>query len=224
MLAFAMSTAPIEPEGVDVALVEDDERLREVLADLIDGTAGLRTVGRWGNVEKMLATALEQAPDILLLDIQLPGMSGIEALGMLRSRFPGMTVLMLTVFEDEERIFKALCAGAHGYLLKNTPPARLIEFIREADAGGSPMSPHIARKVVRLFRDLAPGRPAEHGLSPQQVRLLALLADGHSYQSAARELGVTINTVRAYIRIVYDKLHVHSRSAAVAEALRARVI
>jgi DNA-binding NarL/FixJ family response regulator len=164
------------------------------------------------------------APDLLLLDIQLPGMSGIEALEPVRERFPETTVLMLTVFEDEDKIFEALCRGAHGYLLKSTAPGRLIEFIREADAGGSPMSPESARKVVSLFRRPAPAPATEHDLSPRQVELLGLLADGHSYESSARDMGISINTVRAYIRIIYDKLHVHSRSAAVAEALRSRVI
>jgi DNA-binding NarL/FixJ family response regulator len=223
IIPMAETTTPARG-WLDVALIEDDPRMREILAGLIDTTPGLQMVGRWGSVEDLLRRAPATAPDVLLLDIQLPGMSGIDGLPVLRARFPATTVLMLTVFEDEEKIFHALCAGAHGYLLKNTPPGRLIDSIREADAGGSPMSPEIARKVVRLFRELAPARRVEHDLSPQQVRLLALLADGHSYQSAARELDVSINTVRAYIRIVYDKLHVHSRSAAVAEALRAGVI
>jgi DNA-binding NarL/FixJ family response regulator len=217
-------TLPVTGECIAIGIVEDDARMRDVLASLIDSTPDLNMVGRWGSVEAMLGRTPASPPDVLLLDIQLPGMTGIDGLPLLRARFPAMTVLMLTVFEDEERIFHALCAGAHGYLLKNTAPARLIEFIREAEAGGSPMSPEIARKVVHLFREFAPARRPDHDLSPQQVRLLALLADGHSYQSAARELDVSINTVRAYIRIVYDKLHVHSRSAAVAAALRARVI
>jgi DNA-binding NarL/FixJ family response regulator len=172
----------------------------------------------------MLASGPTEQMDVLLLDIQLPGMSGIEGLGPVRERFHDMTVLMLTVFEDEENVFRALCRGAHGYLLKNTEPARLLDYIREADAGGSPMSPEIARKVVRLFRKITPPRHAKHDLSPQQIRLLALLAEGRSYQSVAREMGISINTVRGYVRIVYEKLHVHSRSGAVAEALRSGVI
>ena len=180
--------------------------------------------GHWATVEPLVHQSVAETPDLLLLDIQLPGMSGIEALEPLRQRFPEMTVLMLTVFEDEEKIFESLCRGAHGYLLKNTPPLKLIELIREADAGGSPMSPEIARRVVTLFRELAPSRPAEHNLSPQQVNLLTLLADGHSYESVGREMDISINTVRSYIRILYQKLHVHSRSAAVAEAMRSRVI
>lgn len=211
-------------ETLGIALVEDDQRAREVLVYLLEATRNFRVVGHWSTAEPLLKHDPGDPPDLLLLDIQLPGMSGLEALAPLRERFPDMTVLILTVFEDEEKIFEALCRGAHGYLLKNTAPEQLIEFIQEADAGGSPMSPEIARKVVKLFRQLAPPPPAEHDLSPRQVELLALLAEGHSYQSAAREMNVSINTVRAYIRIIYQKLHVHSRSAAVAEALRSRVI
>lgn len=212
------------PRLVNVAIVEDDHRARELLVYLLESARDLRVVGDWRDVESFLTRAPAETPDLLLLDIQLPGMSGIDALAPLRERFPEMTILMLTIFEDEEKVFEALCRGAHGYLLKNTEPARLLDYIREADAGGSPMSPEIARKVVKLFRKITPRRQAEHGLSPQQVRLLALLADGHSYNSVAREMDITINTVRAYVRIVYEKLHVHSRSAAVAKALRAGLI
>jgi DNA-binding NarL/FixJ family response regulator len=213
-----------EPRPVGVALVEDDTRARELLVYLLESTSGFRVVGDWPSVEALVSDRRVEPPDLLLLDIRLPGISGIEGLTPLRRRFPEMTILMLTVFEDEEKVFQALCEGAHGYLLKNTEPARLLEYIRDAQAGGSPMSPEIARKVVGLFRKVAPERSAEHDLSPQQVRLLALLAEGHSYKSVAREMGISVNTVRGYIRIIYDKLHVHSRSAAVARALRSGVI
>jgi DNA-binding NarL/FixJ family response regulator len=219
-----MSDPETHRPPLGIALVEDDRRSREVLVYLLESTPGFRVVGHWAAVEPLLRQDAAEPPDLLLLDIQLPGMSGIEALVPLRERFPEMTVLMLTVFEDEEKIFQSLCRGAHGYLLKDTAPDRLIELIREADAGGSPMSPEIARRVVTIFRDLAPPRPVQHGLSARQVDLLALLADGHSYESAARDMDDSINTVRSYIRIIYQKLHVHSRSAAVAEALRSRVI
>lgn len=219
-----MPETQAEHSTLRIALVEDDQRAREILVYLLEETPGFQIVDHWSTVEPLMKHDPAHPPDLLLLDIQLPGMSGIEALEPLLQRFPAMTVLMLTVFEDEDRIFRALCRGAHGYLLKNTAPERLIEFIREAHAGGSPMSPEIARKVVTLFRELAPAPATEHELSPRQVELLALLAEGHSYQSAACEMGVSINTVRAYIRIIYQKLHVHSRSAAVAEALRSRVI
>ena len=208
-----------------VGLVEDDRRSRELLVYLLDGMPDYEVVGDWPSVERLLATPPTEAPDVLLLDIELPGMSGVEGLTPLRRRYPEMTVLMLTVFEDEEKVFDALCNGAHGYLLKNTPPSRLLESVREAHGGGSPMSPEIARKVVRLFRrTAAPRRDEVPSLSPQQVRLLSLLADGHSYQTAGDEMNVSINTIRTYIRTIYEKLHVHSRSAAVARALRSGLI
>jgi DNA-binding NarL/FixJ family response regulator len=219
-----MTTVQTGPRLIRIGIVEDDHRARDLLVYLLESTRDLHVVGQWRSVETMLADSPAEELDVLLLDIQLPGMSGIEGLAPVRQRHPAMTVLMLTVFEDEEKVFEALCRGAHGYLLKNTEPARLLDYIREADAGGSPMSPEIARKVVRLFRKVAPPRHAEHHLSPQQVRLLALLAEGRSYQSVAREMGISINTVRGYVRIVYEKLHVHSRSGAVAEALRSGVI
>lgn len=214
-----------DPALLKVAVVEDDRRSREILVYLLEGTPGFQVVGNWASVEGVLAQPPFEPPDVLLLDIQLPGMSGIEGLIPLRQSFPETTVLMLTVFEDEEKVFRAICQGAHGYLLKNTVPGKLLDAIREAEAGGSPMSPEIARKVVRLFRQAAPPRRDEdQSLSPQQVRLLALLADGHSYQTAADEMQVSINTVRTYIRTIYEKLHVHSRSAAVAQALRSGLI
>jgi DNA-binding NarL/FixJ family response regulator len=219
-----MNPVQTGPRLIRIGIIEDDRRARDLLAYLLESTRDLRVVGQWRSVETMLADGPAEELDVLLLDIQLPGMSGIEGLAPVRERYPAMTVLMLTVFEDEEKVFEALCRGAHGYLLKNTEPARLLDYIREADAGGSPMSPEIARKVVRLFRKVAPPRKADHELSPQQVRLLALLAEGRSYQSVAREMGISINTVRGYVRIVYEKLHVHSRSGAVAEALRSGVI
>lgn len=212
---------------VRVALIEDDRRTREGYAYILDSTPGFRCVGSWGSVEEALRRPTTErqteATDVLLLDIELPGMSGTEGLPHLTKRFPGATVLMLTVFEDEQRIFEALCNGAQGYLLKNAAPGRILDAIREADSGGSPMSPEIARKVVQLFRRVAPRRD-DLGLTPREVRLLALLAEGHSYQSAADEMIVSVNTVRKYIRSIYDKLHVHSKSAAVTRALRAGLI
>jgi DNA-binding NarL/FixJ family response regulator len=219
-----MTFAQTGPRYVRIGIVEDDRRARDLLVYLLESTRDLRVVGQWRSVESMLVGGPAEEMDVLLLDIQLPGMSGIEGLAPVRERFPATTILMLTVFEDEDKVFQALCNGAHGYLLKNTEPARLLDYVREAHEGGSPMSPEIARKVVRLFRKVTPPRHAKADLSPQQVRLLALLAEGRSYQSVAREMGISINTVRGYVRIVYEKLHVHSRSGAVAEALRSGVI
>ena len=177
-----------------------------------------------GSLEEALHALPSRHPDVVLLDIKLPGVWGSEGVGEVLGRFPGCRVLMLTAFEDEGRILESLCNGASGYILKNTPPARLLEYLREAASGGAPMSPEVAAKVVALFRTVAPPRRLDCQLTAQETRLLALLADGHGYQSAAAELGVTINTVRTHVRSVYEKLHVHSKSAAVTKALRAGLI
>jgi DNA-binding NarL/FixJ family response regulator len=209
---------------VSVAIVEDDAPLREGLGVLIAGTPGYRLTGAFGSVEHALGSLAADVPDVLLLDINLPGMPGSQVVRPLRERYPRMQVLMLTVYAEQDRVFESICNGASGYLLKKTPPARLLEAIREAHEGGSPMSPEIARKVVTLFqRTHGPADPHER-LTPHEVRLLKLLAEGHSYQSAGQELGCSINTVRDYIRSIYEKLHVHSKSEAVTKALRGGLI
>lgn len=207
-----------------VAIVEDDAPLREGLAMLIAGTPGFSLMGTFPSVEAALEAVATGAPEVLLLDIHLPGMLGSEGVRHLRARHPDMQVLMLTVFAEEDKIFESICNGACGYLLKKTPPARLLEAIREAHEGGSPMSPEIARKVVTLFRKThEPPNPDER-LTPHEIRLLKMLAEGHSYQSAGADLGISVNTVRNYIRSIYSKLHVHSKSEAVTKALRGRLI
>ena len=163
-------------------------------------------------------------PDVVLADIGLPGMNGIDGVRVIKERHPSLTVLMLTVYEDDERIFDALCAGASGYLVKKTPPARLLEGIREAADGGSPMSPDIARRVVDLFRKIRPREQSDYLLTPHELRLLKLLVEGHNYKTAATELGVTLNTVCFHIKNIYEKMQVHSKSEAVAKALRNRII
>jgi DNA-binding NarL/FixJ family response regulator len=209
---------------IAVAIVEDDAPLREGLRVLIGGTPGYRVTGTFGSVEQALGALAADAPDVLLLDINLPGMPGSQAVRPIRERLPRTQVLMLTVYAEQDRVFESICNGASGYLLKKTPPARLLEAIREAHEGGSPMSPEIARKVVTLFqRTREPADPHER-LTPHEVRLLRLLAEGHSYQSAGAELGCSINTVRNYIRSIYEKLHVHSKSEAVTKALRRGLI
>jgi DNA-binding NarL/FixJ family response regulator len=192
---------------------------------LLDGTAGFACVGAWRSAEEALASLRADSCDVLLLDIHLPGMAGTEAVPMFRERWPDVVVLMLTVFAEESKIFASLCRGAGGYLLKKTAPARLLESIREAHAGGSPMSPEIANKVIRMFREFRPAAAAlETDLTPHEVRLLQLFAEGYSYQAAAERLHVSINTIRNYIRSIYDKLHVHSKSEAVSKGLRAGLI
>jgi DNA-binding NarL/FixJ family response regulator len=208
-----------------VAIVEDDVTTRDGLAALIEATPGYRCVGRYGSVESLLRASLDRPADVLLLDINLPGISGSEGVRLVRERWASTEVLMLTVYSDEDKIFESICNGAVGYLLKKTRAARLVDAIREAASGGAPMSPEIARKVVTLFRKAPP--PAERpfeALTAQELRLLQLLADGHSYQAAGDLLAISLNTVRGYVRNVYDKLHVHSKSEAVSKALRSGLI
>jgi DNA-binding NarL/FixJ family response regulator len=214
-----------EPQPIRVALVEDDHRLRKGMAMLINASPGFSCIAEYGSVEEVIhARPPCEHPHVVLLDIHLPGVSGSEGVSRVRERFPDAVVLMLTVFEEEDLIFESLCNGADGYLLKKTPPARLLEYVREAASGGAPMSPEIARKVVRIFRQVAPPSRVEVRLSPQELRFLGFLAEGHSYASAAETMGITINTARNHVRAVYEKLHVHSKSEAVSKALRAGLI
>lgn len=211
-------------DTLHVAIVEDDSRTRDALRLLVDGTAGFRCVAAAGSVEAALHAVTREAPDVILLDVDLPGIPGPEGVGALAARHPGAVILMLSVYADEDRVFASICNGASGYLLKKTPPARLLEAIREARDGGAPMSPEIARKVLALCRQAVPRPALEHDLTAQEVRLLALLAEGHGYRAAAELLGVSINTVRDYVRSTYEKLHVHTRAAAVSKALKSGIL
>jgi DNA-binding NarL/FixJ family response regulator len=216
------------PGNIRIAIVEDDLAAQDALRLLIDGTPGFRCMGAFGSAEQALRILdqppMEGPPDVLLLDINLPGMPGSEAVRLFHDRHPAMAILMLTLYDDEERIFQSLCNGANGYLLKKTPPAKLLDAIREARDKGAPLSPEIANKVVRLFREFRPAARLDVDLTRLEVRLLSLLAEGYSYQSAADEMKVSINTIRNYIRSIYDKLHVHSKSEAVTKALKAGLI
>ena len=209
---------------IRVAIIEDRREIREGLAMLINGTAGLRCAGSYRSMEEALENIALEKPHVVLNDIGLPGMSGIEGIRILKQRHPQLVVLMLTVYEDDERIFEALCAGASGYLLKKTPPARLLESLREAVAGGAPMSPEVARRVIALFREFRPPDSAQYELTPHEIRLLRLFVEGHSYKTAAAELGVTVHTISFHLRSIYDKLQVHSKSEAVAKALRSHLV
>jgi DNA-binding NarL/FixJ family response regulator len=211
-------------EAIRVAIIEDDRPTREGLGMLINGTPGYRCVGTYRSVEEALRLIGREVPHVLLLDIHLPGMPGTEGVGLLREQSPAMQILMLTIYAEEEMVFESICNGACGYLLKKTPPARLLQAIWEVHQGGSPMSPEIARKVVTLFQKTGPPEKLDQQLTPQEIRLLELLAKGCSYQMAAIRLKISINTVRKYIRSIYDKLHVHTKSEAVSKALRSRII
>jgi DNA-binding NarL/FixJ family response regulator len=214
----------VRPSPIKVAIVEDRRDIREGLAMLINGTEGYRCTSAFRSMEEALETIDRDLPDVALVDIGLPGMSGIDGIRILKDRHPDLAMLMLTVYDDDDRIFDALCAGACGYLLKNTPPARLLASLEEAVMGGSPMSPEIARRVVTLFREIRPPAAADYQLTPHETRLLKLLVDGHNYKTAAQELAVSVNTISFHMRHIYEKLQVHSKSEAVSKALRHRLI
>ena len=175
-------------------------------------------------MEEALEGIKREVPDIALCDLGLPGMSGIEGIRILKERYPQLQLLVLTVYDDDDRIFDALCAGACGYLLKRTSSSKLLESLREAATGGAPMSPEVATRVIKLFRDIRPPDRSEYELTPHENRLLKLLVEGHNYTTAAEELGVSYNTVKFHMRHVYTKLQVHSKSEAVAKALKDHLI
>lgn len=207
-----------------VVVVEDCREIRDGLAALIGGTPGYSCTSTFRSMEEALDKLDDNAPRVILVDIGLPGMSGIEGIPLLRARYPDSAVLILTVYDDDERIFAALCSGACGYLLKKTPPARLIENLREAVDGGGPMSPEVGRKVIKLFREVRPPVRADHNLTPHEARLVKLLAEGYNYHTAAARLDVSVNTVKFHMRRIYEKLHVHSKSEAVGKALRSGIV
>ena len=210
----------IETPTTNVAIVEDESEIREGLAELIDATPGYQCTGVYGSTEEALEKIPANVPDLVLSDIGLPGLDGISGIRILKERYPELLILMLTVYDDNERIFDALCAGACGYLLKKTPWAKVVESLKEAVDGGSPMSPEVARRVINLFREIKPPKEAAYELTPHEIRLLRMLVDGHSYKTAASELRVSVNTVKFHLRHIYNKLQVHTKSEAVAKALR----
>lgn len=205
---------------IRVAIIDDDRSLRDSLSRIVDAAEGFRCVGAYHRVEEALPGLRSCEADVLLLDIQLPGIPGDQAIESLCAQCPEMRILMLTVFSDRDRVFTSICNGAHGYLIKSTPPAKLLDAIRAAAEGGSPLSPEIARHMVSLFQKTGPTTP----LTNQEHRLMVWLAEGYSYQAAAEKMKVSVNTVRNYVRGIYEKLHVHSKSEAVSKALRQGII
>jgi len=213
-----------QTEVIKTAVIEDMRDIRDGLTTLINFTDGFRCTGSYPSMEEALARLPGNVPDVLLSDIGLPGMNGIEGIRILKERYPQMQILMLTVYDDDDRIFDALCAGASGYLLKRTPPAKLLENIREAMSGGSPVSPEVASRVIRFFREFHNPDREDYALTPHETRLLKLLTEGYNYQTAAEKLGVSYNTIKFHVRHIFDKLQVHSKSEAVLKAMRDRLV
>ena len=205
--------------SIAVSIVEDDARVRASLAKLIDSSAGYRCVSNHSSAEDALREIPKFRPDVVLMDINLPGINGVECSRQLKPQMPGIQIIMLTVYQNTEHIFNALAAGATGYMLKQTPPVELLAAIKEVHAGGSPMSGHIARKIVQSFQQTAPISAEAQSLSPREAEVLNLLAKGFLYKEIAESMKVTYATVHTHIRHIYEKLHVRSRTEAVAKHL-----
>jgi DNA-binding NarL/FixJ family response regulator len=206
---------------IKVAIVDDDEGIRASLAVLIRRAPNLKLTGDYANAETALKEVPRHPPDVVLMDINLPGMKGVECVRQLKATMPAVQFLMLTVYEDSDSLFNSLKAGASGYLLKRTASARLLEAIRDVHAGGSPMTPQLARRVVQFFAHPADGTPSSlAGLTQGEKEFLNQLAKGYAYKEIADRMKISIDTVRSYVRTVYEKLHVHSRTDAVVKYLR----
>ena len=206
--------------AITVSIVEDDARVRESLAGLISRAPGFECVSHYPTGEEALAEIPKKKPAVVLMDINLPGMNGVECARKLKQTSPQILVIMLTVYEDTENIFNALAAGASGYLLKRTKSAELLEAIREVQRGGSPMTTHIARKVVQSFQKAGPSSQPTENLSQREQEVLDCLSQGFLYKEIAEKLGISYETVHTYIRRIYEKLQVRTRTEAVAKFLR----
>ncbi|HXP60444.1 MAG TPA: response regulator transcription factor [Dongiaceae bacterium] len=205
---------------ITVSIVEDNEQLRGTLARVIGRAEGFRCVSQYGTAEAALEGLPKDGPQVVLMDIHLPGMDGVECVRQLKPRLPATQVLMLTVYEDTDTIFNALAAGAAGYLLKRTKSADLLEAIREVQRGGSPMTTHIARKVIQSFQKTGPSPQPTENLSEREQEVLDCLSHGFLYKEIADKLGISYETVHTYIRRIYEKLQVRTRTEAVAKFLR----
>lgn len=204
---------------IKVSLVEDDRGTREKLLAVLGNAPSLRCLHAYPSGEEALQKIAEAVPDVVLMDINLPGMSGIQCVGQLKVKLPKVQVLMLTTYEDSKLIFDSLRAGASGYLLKNMPPAEVVQAVEQVSSGGSPMSMAIARKVVNHFQQIKQAPTELDLLSKREQEILALLAKGYLYKEIADQLGITPGTVRVHLHTVYEKLHVSSRTEAVVKFL-----
>ncbi len=205
---------------ITVSIVDDEKDLRQSIATFVNGSPGFKCISSYANAQDALEHLPTERPDVVLMDIHMKGMNGIECVERLKAIVPEIQIVMLTVYEDTDQIFKALSVGASGYLLKRLSPTKLLQAIREVHAGGSPMSSSIARKVVASFQKTGKETEKQTNLSPREQMVLDCLAKGFTYKQIADELDISIDTIRTYIRRVYEKLHVQSRTEAVAKYLR----
>jgi DNA-binding NarL/FixJ family response regulator len=205
---------------INVSIVEDSDKFRETLARVLNRSEGFKCISHYPNAEEALKALPNDKPEVVLMDINLPGMNGVECVRQLKQLMPTVQVMMLTVYEDTENIFNALAAGATGYMLKRTSRDELLEAIREVHRGGSPMTTHIARKVVLSFQRAAPAASPTENLSPREQEVLDCLAKGFLYKEIAEKLEISYETVHTYIRRIYEKLQVRTRTEAVAKFLK----
>ncbi len=210
---------------IKVAIFEDNKALRESLQQLVDNAEGMTCTGAFADANKLVRNLQSSNPDVVLMDINMPGTSGIEAVHIIKEKFPHIHTLMQTVFEDNDKIFAAICAGASGYMLKKTAPQKMIEAINETHLGSSPMTPSVAAKVLQMFRLHANVSRSEFiDLSEREKEILALLVKAKSYRSIASACFISIDTVKTHVRHIYEKLHVHSKSEAVAKAIHQKLV
>lgn len=210
---------------IKVAIFEDNEILRKSLQQLVDNADGMLCCGVFADANKIIRNVQLVNPDVVMMDINMPGTSGIDAVQTLREKFPDLKILMQTVFEDNDKIFAAICAGASGYMLKKTPPAKMLEAIHETYMGGAPMTASVAAKVLTMFRVQHKEEKNEFiDLSSREKEILALLVKGKSYKAVAAACFISIDTVSTHVRHIYEKLHVHSKSEAVAKAIHQKLI
>jgi len=210
---------------IRVTLFEDNKSLRQSLYQLINGSNGFSCVGAFEDCLDLIKNIEETKPDVVLMDIEMPGINGIEAVGLLREKYPHLKILMQTIFEDSEKIFQSILAGASGYILKNTSPSRFLEFIKETYEGGAPMSPTVATKVLKMMVEHSPSAKVNSfNLSDREKEILSCLVKGMSYKLIADACFISIDTVRGHIRNIYEKLHVHSMGEAIAKAIKNRIV
>jgi DNA-binding NarL/FixJ family response regulator len=209
---------------IRLLIFEDNDDLRESLSILFKGTPGIIFTGAWPDCSRLMDDIAATEPDVVLMDIDMSGINGIEAVWKLKQSHPSIQVLMLTVFDDNEKVFQSICAGASGYLLKRTPPAKIIDAVFEVYGGGGPMTASIARKVLDMFPRFDSSKTDTDHLSPRELEILGLLVKGHTYKTVATQLNVSVETVRTHIKRIYEKLHVHNSREAVSIALKKRLI
>ncbi|MBA3647219.1 MAG: response regulator transcription factor [Chitinophagales bacterium] len=210
---------------INVTIFEDNDSLREGLFQLINGSIGYKCVGAYPDCDHIIRRIENHFPDVVLMDIELPGISGIEAVKILKEKYPVLKILMQTIFEEDNNIFNSICAGASGYILKNTPPARILESIREIYEGGSPMTPSIANKVLQMVQSRSPVFDSKSfQLTDREKEVLTCLVKGMSYKLIADACFISVDTVRGHIKNIYEKLQVHSKSEAVAKAIRGKIV